>query len=36
VLKRLTNGAEDHVGHYFQAVMTAIVASVGPPGHPEG
>jgi hypothetical protein len=26
VLKRLTDGAEDHVGHYLQTIMTAFTA----------
>jgi hypothetical protein len=36
VLKRLTNGLEDHLGHYFRGMLTAIAAaSAGAHGRPD-
>jgi hypothetical protein len=29
VLKRLTNGLEDHIGHYYRSNVTSIAASEG-------
>lgn len=32
VMKRLTNGLEDHLGHYYQSILTCLAAAEGKSG----